>query len=48
MGKSIIIVGAGLAGLKAAEALRSAGHQGSIKLALYHRPPLPKGFLQGP
>jgi 3-phenylpropionate/trans-cinnamate dioxygenase ferredoxin reductase subunit len=47
------IVGAGLAGAKAAEALRSQGFDGRIVLLgaerhrPYERPPLSKGYLQG-
>ena len=50
---SIVIVGAGLAGAKAAEALRSEGFGGSITLIgdehhlPYERPPLSKGYLAG-
>jgi 3-phenylpropionate/trans-cinnamate dioxygenase ferredoxin reductase subunit len=49
----IVIVGAGQAGLQAAETLRSAGFDGDITLlgdephAPYHRPPLSKGWLAG-
>lgn len=47
------IVGAGLAGAKAAEALRTEGFDGQIALLgaephrPYERPPLSKGYLQG-
>jgi 3-phenylpropionate/trans-cinnamate dioxygenase ferredoxin reductase subunit len=47
------IVGAGLAGAKAAEALRTEGFAGRIVLLgaephrPYERPPLSKGYLQG-
>jgi 3-phenylpropionate/trans-cinnamate dioxygenase ferredoxin reductase component len=53
MSQSFVIVGAGLAGLTVAEALRGEGHVGPITLlgterhAPYHRPPLSKGFLAG-
>ncbi|KAA0918012.1 NAD(P)/FAD-dependent oxidoreductase [Dietzia sp. ANT_WB102] len=49
--ESVIIVGAGLAGAKSAEALRSEGFAGPIVLIgdeahlPYERPPLSKGFL---
>jgi 3-phenylpropionate/trans-cinnamate dioxygenase ferredoxin reductase subunit len=48
-----VIVGAGLAGAKAAEALRAEGFEGPIVLigdepeAPYERPPLSKAFLRG-
>lgn len=48
-----IIVGAGLAGAKAAQALRREGHDGPITLiggepdAPYNRPPLSKDYLSG-
>jgi 3-phenylpropionate/trans-cinnamate dioxygenase ferredoxin reductase component len=48
-----VIVGAGLAGAKAAEALRSEGFDGHIVLVgdepelPYERPPLSKGYLRG-
>ena len=47
------IVGAGLAGAKAAEALRDEGFDGRVVLLgaephrPYERPPLSKGYLQG-
>ncbi len=50
---SQLIVGASLAGAKAAEALREAGFDGPITLIgaedelPYERPPLSKGYLQG-
>jgi 3-phenylpropionate/trans-cinnamate dioxygenase ferredoxin reductase subunit len=50
---SIVIVGAGLAGAKAAETLRSAGYTGRVTLIgsedqrPYERPPLSKGLLLG-
>lgn len=49
----VIIVGAGQAGLQAAESLRSGGFDGGIVLLgsephlPYHRPPLSKGLLLG-
>jgi 3-phenylpropionate/trans-cinnamate dioxygenase ferredoxin reductase subunit len=49
----IVIVGAGQAGLQAAETLRTGGFDGEITLlgdeshAPYHRPPLSKGWLAG-
>ncbi len=51
--KSIAIVGAGLAGAKAAEALRKDGYDGGIAmfgdepLLPYLRPPLSKDYLRG-
>ncbi|MBB4199866.1 pyridine nucleotide-disulfide oxidoreductase [Rhodoblastus sphagnicola] len=53
MGEPIIIVGAGQAGLAAAEALRAEGWRdeiviyGAEKHAPYNRPPLSKGYLLG-
>lgn len=53
MNQDIVIVGAGLAGAKAAGALREGGHQGVITLIgdeshpPYERPPLSKTYLQG-
>ncbi|OLR93304.1 NAD(P)/FAD-dependent oxidoreductase [Actinokineospora bangkokensis] len=50
---SIVIVGAGLAGAKTAEALRDKGYRGSITLVgderrrPYERPPLSKDYLAG-
>lgn len=50
---AIIIVGAGLAGAKAAEALRDLGYDGPLTVIgsephrPYERPPLSKGYLQG-
>ncbi|MFN2538426.1 MAG: NAD(P)/FAD-dependent oxidoreductase [Mycobacteriales bacterium] len=50
---SFLIVGASLAGAKAAEALRTAGYDGRLTLIgaesslPYERPPLSKGFLLG-
>ncbi|GII77243.1 pyridine nucleotide-disulfide oxidoreductase [Sphaerisporangium rufum] len=51
--QSFVIVGAGLAGAKAAEALREQGFDGRITLVgaephrPYERPPLSKGYLAG-
>src|SRR3954454_20299672 len=51
--KTIVIVGAGLAGAKAAEALRDEGFDGRVVLVgdesdrPYERPPLSKDYLQG-
>ena len=51
--QDFVIVGAGLAGAKAAETLRAEGFTGSITLIgdephrPYERPPLSKGYLQG-
>ncbi|MCC9311653.1 FAD-dependent oxidoreductase [Kitasatospora sp. RB6PN24] len=48
-----VIVGGGLAGAKAAEALRAEGYRGPLVLVAeeterpYERPPLSKGYLQG-
>ena len=53
MHNSITIVGASLAGVRAAETLRSEGFKGNIKLIgdeiyiPYDRPPLSKSFLEG-
>jgi 3-phenylpropionate/trans-cinnamate dioxygenase ferredoxin reductase subunit len=50
---AIVIVGAGQAGVTAAEALRSGGYAGAITLlgdeahGPYHRPPLSKAWLAG-
>jgi len=50
---TFVIVGAGLAGAKAAEALRTNGFDGTVVLIgeeadrPYDRPPLSKGYLQG-
>ncbi|MBN9735616.1 MULTISPECIES: FAD-dependent oxidoreductase [unclassified Pseudonocardia] len=47
----LVVVGASLAGLRAAEAARSAGHEGSVTLVgaeshlPYDRPPLSKAYL---
>lgn len=49
----IVIIGAGQAGVQAAEALRSGGYAGAITLlgdephGPYHRPPLSKAWLAG-
>jgi 3-phenylpropionate/trans-cinnamate dioxygenase ferredoxin reductase component len=51
--ETFVIVGAGLAGAKAAETLRAAGFDGAVVLVgeeperPYERPPLSKGYLQG-
>ncbi|MGZ6697860.1 MAG: FAD-dependent oxidoreductase, partial [Solirubrobacteraceae bacterium] len=51
--RRVIIVGAGLAGAKAAEALRAEGYDRELVLigdepeAPYERPPLSKGYLRG-
>jgi 3-phenylpropionate/trans-cinnamate dioxygenase ferredoxin reductase component len=51
--ESIVIVGGGLAGAKAAEALRERGYDGPVTLLgdeaelPYERPPLSKGYLAG-
>ena len=51
--KSVIVVGAGLAGLRSAEALREQGYQGELTLVgaephpPYDRPPLSKAVLTG-
>ncbi|MFJ1757052.1 NAD(P)/FAD-dependent oxidoreductase [Kitasatospora sp. NPDC088134] len=53
MDSGIVIVGAGLAGAKAAEALRTEGYRGPVTLVgdeaerPYERPPLSKGYLLG-
>jgi 3-phenylpropionate/trans-cinnamate dioxygenase ferredoxin reductase subunit len=50
---SVVIVGAGLAGAKTAEALREQGYAGPVTLVgseselPYERPPLSKGYLAG-
>ncbi|MEV5409373.1 FAD-dependent oxidoreductase [Thermopolyspora sp. NPDC052614] len=50
---TIVIIGAGLAGAKAAETLREEGYTGRVVLIgaeqelPYERPPLSKGYLQG-
>ena len=51
--ESVVIVGASLAGAKAAETLRSGGFEGRVTLVgeepvrPYERPPLSKGYLRG-
>jgi 3-phenylpropionate/trans-cinnamate dioxygenase ferredoxin reductase component len=51
--ENVVIVGAGLAGAKTAEALRDAGYEGRLTLLgaerhlPYERPPLSKGYLGG-
>jgi 3-phenylpropionate/trans-cinnamate dioxygenase ferredoxin reductase component len=51
--QTVVIIGGSLAGAKAAEALREAGHTGRITLIgeetdpPYERPPLSKGYLMG-
>src|SRR5690349_24038902 len=51
--RTVVIVGAGLAGARAAEALRGGGFDGRIVLVgaephrPYERPPLSKSYLQG-
>jgi 3-phenylpropionate/trans-cinnamate dioxygenase ferredoxin reductase subunit len=53
MSDGIIIIGAGLAGLTVAEALRAEGYEGPVTMlgdepyGPYHRPPLSKAFLLG-
>lgn len=53
-GPRLVVVGASLAGLRAAEAARDAGHTGPVTLVgaeahlPYDRPPLSKAFLDGP
>ncbi|MCC5996026.1 MAG: FAD-dependent oxidoreductase [Oceanicaulis sp.] len=53
MSSHIVIIGAGQAGLSAAEALRKRGHDGPVTLIgeedapPYQRPPLSKGYLSG-
>jgi 3-phenylpropionate/trans-cinnamate dioxygenase ferredoxin reductase subunit len=53
MNLPIVIIGAGQAGLQAAEAIRAEGWQGDVILlgdethAPYHRPPLSKAYLSG-
>ena len=52
-GSRVVIVGGSLAGLRAAEALRGAGHDGAVIMigaephVPYDRPPLSKQFLAG-
>ncbi len=51
--KEVVVVGAGVAGTRAAEALRRAGYDGGLTIvgaerhAPYHRPPLSKKLLTG-
>jgi 3-phenylpropionate/trans-cinnamate dioxygenase ferredoxin reductase component len=51
--RSVVVAGAGLAGLRTAEELRSAGYQGDVVLIgaesrpPYDRPPLSKQFMRG-
>lgn len=51
--REIVVVGAGQAGLQAAEALRAGGFEGSVTVlgdeahGPYHRPPLSKAWLAG-
>ena len=51
--KTMVIVGASLAGVKAAETLRTQGFDGRVILIgeepdhPYQRPPLSKGYLSG-
>lgn len=51
--RTIVVVGAGLAGAKTVEALRDQGYDGSLTLVgaethlPYERPPLSKGYLKG-
>ncbi|OJZ75216.1 pyridine nucleotide-disulfide oxidoreductase [Mycobacterium paraffinicum] len=51
--KEIVVVGAGVAGTRAAETLRQEGYDGALTVvgaerhAPYHRPPLSKKFLTG-
>ena len=53
MARPIVIVGASLAGLRAAQALRGAGHEGEVVVVgaeerlPYTRPPLSKDLLAG-
>ena len=53
MSQTFVIVGAGMAGAKAAEALRQEGYDGRLILIgaetelPYERPPLSKGYLRG-
>ncbi len=49
----MVVVGAGVAGIRAAETLRQDGYDGELTIvggerhAPYHRPPLSKKFLTG-
>lgn len=51
--KEVVVVGAGVAGTRAAETLRQEGYDGALTIvgaerhAPYHRPPLSKKFLTG-
>lgn len=51
--KQVVVVGAGVAGIRAAETLRVAGYDGALTIvsaerhAPYHRPPLSKKLLTG-
>ncbi|MFZ0835048.1 MAG: FAD-dependent oxidoreductase, partial [Mycobacterium sp.] len=51
--KQVLVVGAGVAGTRAAEALREKGYDGALTIvgaerhAPYHRPPLSKKLLTG-
>src|SRR4051812_25024843 len=53
MAQRVVIVGAGMAGLRTAEALRAQGHSGEVMVlgdephAPYNRPPLSKEALAG-
>ena len=53
MSRTFVIVGAGMAGGKAAEALREAGFDGRVVVLgaeaerPYERPPLSKDYLRG-
>ena len=51
--KQVVVVGAGVAGMQAAETLRQDGYDGALTIvgaerqAPYHRPPLSKKLLTG-
>src|SRR6201996_5031482 len=51
--KQVVVVGAGVAGMQAAETLRQDGYEGALTIvgaerqAPYHRPPLSKKLLTG-
>ncbi|OBB92212.1 NAD(P)/FAD-dependent oxidoreductase [Mycobacterium sp. 852002-30065_SCH5024008] len=53
MPENVVVVGAGVAGTRAAETLRQEGYDGALTIvgaerqAPYHRPPLSKKFLTG-